>query len=790
MARLIAATLVALAVLVGPAQAKDPLKLACTYRAGLDYEDAGAILTQLGFASDEITEHDDLADPTTFNGYHAIFLNDYDFWNNDYNDAQAIANLRNFVRTGGALYCSVETYKYIGEAFPGHVDHYPVPRVGKPQTVASQIVDPGMEQYHGGAPGNVDYDMYWSPIKRVAPSTRVYMTGTALLEYKHFDAGTEVKTGVPLCVSFRHGRGRVVLSTFHLNSGLTTAQEALERYLALICVNVREASAIDELLDGAFARKLAEYHTLLDTTTARDFTCQAPGGRGLVAAAGWTKGDATLALYAPGGALFDAKTGAAADGILSIEVPEDQATAGEWMARITPVDTTANAGVVAFGALRKSRIIHIRYKGDGAMTVTRAADGAGPADGGVINVTGGARSSVSIKTARKIPTKIKPNEVYLNGSYLDEVTANGPLKKIASTIPIDRVAVYGDLGSAATKGGWIRDLYGNTIGSVKYAANVNSSDPDAPKVAFVEIATQAVSDKPMKVALSGCVLSNLINTQPVKSLKTMSKKNRGDDRNRYVSYGGVLGGGVYGPIEKIKVIGGAVGAHYLGISGVKSISGKSGFMTLGKGKNKTFLPYPAHFDFDEINSTAKRFKFQTKGGFIKGNMIYCAGEVSAIKSKAQIYRKKGENWLLGGVVGDVHSMLRPESWQTDPGDQAPLHVVSGGGEVPDWYTVLDDDGLKKKAAPGDIKSISGDLGVWGVFLAKSDFSADLYVSSAASVRKFSALKKIKKPFEAFEPQFRWQTIRVDYFSDKEAKVVTGDLFDNSEWVPPGTINRP
>ncbi|MFC1474663.1 hypothetical protein ACFLQK_01345 [bacterium] len=257
-----------------PTQSENDIAVTSAY-----YDDIGSILRNMGYSFDVIA-NDDLREFMTTDArlsvYKNVFINcatyfdySYEYYDYDYtymlplNGNMALAR---FVEAGGELYISDFGHEFLEQVFPDKIQFRG--KVGDSGRTEAKIVDEGLSAFMGGIDEiNIVYDLGgWVPIESVSEDVRVYMSG-AYAYWSEDDYGNYSSGDGPLMVSFRHGQGRVVYTTFHNEANLSSDVEKLLEYLALIPVTGDMATENEELLsrecdgcdmDGEYLNALAD----------------------------------------------------------------------------------------------------------------------------------------------------------------------------------------------------------------------------------------------------------------------------------------------------------------------------------------------------------------------------------------------------------------------------------------------------------------------------------------------------------------------------------------------------
>ena len=142
-------------------------------------------------------------------------------------------NLRAFVAAGGSLYTSDQSYDLLENTFPDKIDFHgddtvlaAADRGAIVNALPATVTHPGLESFLGGATVEIHQALEtWSVMDSAADDVTVYLRADApLLD------GTVV-TNSPLIISFAHGDGQVLYSSFHQEPGVSADQEAILRFL-------------------------------------------------------------------------------------------------------------------------------------------------------------------------------------------------------------------------------------------------------------------------------------------------------------------------------------------------------------------------------------------------------------------------------------------------------------------------------------------------------------------------------------------------------------------------------
>lgn len=178
-----------------------------------------------------------LSDLPAMESYDIIMLNcgiDYEAFRtgNAGQWATIIANIQTFVDDGGSLYASDYSFQFVEEAFPTYIDYwgsddtdYTTVRAGiVPQSIDATIIDPELNAVLNG---NLIVEFpspaatAWAMFESVAAAAKVIIEGPVEVCNIFFITCLESDTRtMPLTATFEHGHGKVVYSSFHLETSL------------------------------------------------------------------------------------------------------------------------------------------------------------------------------------------------------------------------------------------------------------------------------------------------------------------------------------------------------------------------------------------------------------------------------------------------------------------------------------------------------------------------------------------------------------------------------------------
>lgn len=173
-------------------------------------------------SSDEMGEYDALFVASGTRGLGAREYNGLDPDDHIATDAAILEALDGSVRTGRTLLVTDWAYDLAEVTWPDAVDFVgddavlDAAQCGERAELTATVVDDGLADALGMDTVAIDYDFSnWGVVESVGPDATVWITGDVTC--RTTDGVTE-HTGVPLLVSFEHGLGQVVVSTFHLDA--------------------------------------------------------------------------------------------------------------------------------------------------------------------------------------------------------------------------------------------------------------------------------------------------------------------------------------------------------------------------------------------------------------------------------------------------------------------------------------------------------------------------------------------------------------------------------------------
>jgi len=235
-------------------------------------------------------------------------------------------SFRKFVGHGGTLYASDLQFDLVAAAFPEFVDEAKAGK-GEVETVEAEVVDPGLRRLLGPTI-DLRFDMpAWRPAAFHGPDITTHMRGT----YRLRDGGEQ--TG-PLLVTFPHGEGTVVFTSFHNEAQNTEMELELLRYLVFTTVTAREERKIKRtMVRGGFS---PTERNLLSASSgskpvSQTYQCEKRGPIQFVLGFEDQGARLRLTVTGPDGSKVE-KTGTK-----TFTIDVDDAAAGPWQYTVTPI---------------------------------------------------------------------------------------------------------------------------------------------------------------------------------------------------------------------------------------------------------------------------------------------------------------------------------------------------------------------------------------------------------------------------------------------------------------------
>ncbi|MDI9445887.1 MAG: hypothetical protein QM844_17130, partial [Planctomycetota bacterium] len=236
-----------------------PLRLAVTPP---EFDDIGRLLDQLGHGyAYDLLPHDAFLQPGGLDPYDVVFLTcggaPNEWLGRRLGDSGRGAagvyrarpqtvralheQLRRYVGQGGTLYVSDLHFDVLAIAFPEFVDRPAAAARGSVQTVDARVVDEGL-QTHLGDRIPLQFDKpAWRPAAFQPDRVAIHLEG----DYGLVGGG---RASGPLMVSFTHGKGTVLFTSFHNEAQNSHVELLLLRSLVFATVTAREQHGVYQVL--------------------------------------------------------------------------------------------------------------------------------------------------------------------------------------------------------------------------------------------------------------------------------------------------------------------------------------------------------------------------------------------------------------------------------------------------------------------------------------------------------------------------------------------------------------
>jgi hypothetical protein len=290
------------------------------------YDDIGRLLDSLGSGySYDTLDDDELSNSARLKNFDVLFLTCSE---EKPKVRKVFESLSEFVAQGGTLYSSDLRFDILINTFPSVIERtlFAQGNLTPPQSVKATVVDPGLRDFLKASTVDLDFDQPgWRPAMFRQDQITTYLEG------KFTAAAGQVN--MPLTVSFRHGRGTVIFTSFH-NAKNEGVGVKLLQYLVFTAVTAQVDSQMTEQLEeGGFTPKQSSLITMANDTPSvtKTYTIKKSGKARFQLS--FNPGDVRLRLtiQSPDGKSASAEHSSS----FSIEVPE--ASAGEWKYTVTAI---------------------------------------------------------------------------------------------------------------------------------------------------------------------------------------------------------------------------------------------------------------------------------------------------------------------------------------------------------------------------------------------------------------------------------------------------------------------
>lgn len=268
-----------------------PLRLAVTPP---EFDDVGRLLDQLGHGYDyDIVPHEAFLQPAGLAPYDVVFLTcggaPAEWLAQRLGDSgrgtagvyrakpETVRSLhdqiRQYVDQAGTLYVSDLHLDVLAIAFPEYIDRQAADARGSVQTVEARVVDEGLRKHLGDRIALQFDKPAWRPAAFKPNRVAIHLEGD-------YELVSGARASGPLMVSFTHGKGTVIFTSFHNEVQNTQVEQLLLRYLVFTTVTAREQEGVRQVLvRGGFSpsqRNLLALST--DEEPVSDtYDCRRPG---------------------------------------------------------------------------------------------------------------------------------------------------------------------------------------------------------------------------------------------------------------------------------------------------------------------------------------------------------------------------------------------------------------------------------------------------------------------------------------------------------------------------------
>ncbi len=172
------------------------------------------IREKLGYAVDSLTI-DDLGNAAKLAEYKAIFLNcGFDVSLIYYENTEILDVMKSYIQNGGNVYASDWAGEFVEYMFP---ESLTVETTGPSQMVVAKIIDQDLKNFIGSESISINYDLSgWAEVITLGQSVTTLISGDYLN-----NNGAQV-SNKPLAVSFIYGSGKVLYTSFHNETNVTS----------------------------------------------------------------------------------------------------------------------------------------------------------------------------------------------------------------------------------------------------------------------------------------------------------------------------------------------------------------------------------------------------------------------------------------------------------------------------------------------------------------------------------------------------------------------------------------
>jgi len=207
-------------------------------------DDAAQVIRKMGHKC-TILKHRDFRTEKILQQYDLVFINcladvsqaaGTGIWLSAKKNASA---LRKYVEQGGILYVSDFALDNISEAFPGKIK-FQAKGAGPSGKILASVIDDDLSQLVGST-YPINFDTVYAPVDSVTDNCHVYIAK---------------EDGEPILVSFRHGDGHVVYTSFHNGAQVSEKETQLLMFIILQTISLATSTPLVELAETANLHRL------------------------------------------------------------------------------------------------------------------------------------------------------------------------------------------------------------------------------------------------------------------------------------------------------------------------------------------------------------------------------------------------------------------------------------------------------------------------------------------------------------------------------------------------------
>jgi len=216
------------------------------------YDDIGQVLREMGSGYEhKQIKFKELSDLNSLLRYQITFINCAHKLRELQSKSEVATTIRQYVERGGIVYASDWAGFIIQDAFPEYLRL--ASDRGGAQVVEATVVDQGLASVVGSKLSlhfNADQ---WVAVDAVSKEVTVHLVGD------YVDMGGEVHRTKPLLISFKHGNGYVIFTSFHNAPQLSETERKLLQFLVIRPVTFDLSKQADSLLLSRRSSPIQEF---------------------------------------------------------------------------------------------------------------------------------------------------------------------------------------------------------------------------------------------------------------------------------------------------------------------------------------------------------------------------------------------------------------------------------------------------------------------------------------------------------------------------------------------------